>query len=886
MKKKIIAIFFLINTLTLFAQEIEGKLKELQEMKLQGMISEEDYQILRQEITGEEVEKEEYYDLSINSKLVSNMYQIIKKDNKIYVPVKEFFKYLGFSNYKLDKNLLIVYLGSSLREEKIDLTKDGFKESEEFYIELGRFKEVFLSEYEIDEKRMKLRYYLSFDTPKEIIRLVDINREKLLKKEEKNELVFSSKRKMFDLGYTRIQLGKTFEKEAGKSKYKNNWDGSLGYQGGLLYGEITADYDLDENELNTVRLDYDNIWQGHNLDIENRRNDKSREWGVQFYKDRSFYEDFGGEIVITERVPIGSRVELLYMGTPIDIQDDDNGIVEFSNPLIRTDRTYVLKIYEPDGRIVEREIKTVKDYYLQKKGEIEYRVGINERKQYDRFETDAKFFYGISDKLTLGFGYGRNIEVISSYENGDSVEHVNDVTADLVYGGTYNGLSYTFNLSGEKTLDNLSVYKSRDGEDKKLSMSDRYKYKYLNQFNYKKWKLIYEHEEYGEYYDENERNSLDLEYDIFNNFRLGYEWEKTEYRNVINKNSERERKFTADADYSWKNFLFSFGTSQDIEDSRNNEYRASVYYNGWQTLTGRLENVWTKDGEEYETKLNIYNNNYKGFLDFSTELAYSNKDKERVTFSITVKLDDWLKLDTTLSDDGARSHRIGIDKVVDLKNPTKRIDSLDSSRVRVVTFVDKNDNNIWDEGEERVEGVEVRIGDTTIVTDENGEGMFYGIGNGTIYELKTTIKKPSFVIGDNILKVKSNFSSTVDAYIPIKPMLTLSGEIVLDEILNLKDDEKEEFYGELVIELKDLNGEVIETAIPDNEGLFDISGLFPKDYYIDVTYIGTKYDLKTIREEIELQYSKDNSVNQVMLKISNKTIAVEMTDNKLAKLGR
>ena len=99
-----------------------------------------------------------------------------------------------------------------------------------------------------------------------------------------------------------------------------------------------------------------------------------------------------------------------------------------------------------------------------------------------------------------------------------------------------------------------------------------------------------------------------------------------------------------------------------------------------------------------------------------------------------------MKIDNTLSDDGARNHRVGIDKVIDLKNPTKRIDSMDSSRVRVVTFVDANNNNIWDIGEERVEGVEVKIGNDKVVTDENGEGIFYGIGNGNIYDMKTTIK--------------------------------------------------------------------------------------------------------------------------------------------------
>lgn len=883
MKRKFIIFLFLVNVLTLFAQETEKRLLELQKLKTQGILSEEDYLVLKQEITGEISDRNELYDFYINSKLVSRAYKIIIKDGKSYVPLKEFFGYIGFGNYKINKKNIVVYLGTALREEKIDITRDGFLSEDEIYIETERFKEVFLSEYEIDSRNLKLRVHLSFDTPSEIMQLVDINREKLLRKDKSKELIFTSQRKAFDLGYTRVQLGKSFDKKSGDKNYKSDWDGTLGYQGGLLYGEIKADYDLREKELGTVSLEYDNLWRGHNLDIENRRYEKSREWGIEFYKDRSFYEDSGGEIVISERVPIGSRAELIYMGTPIEIQDDVNGIVEFSNPLIRTDRTYTLRIYEPDGKIIEKEIKTVKDYFLQKKGELEYRVSINERKNYNRFETNTKLFYGISDKLTLGLGYGRNIEEITGVDRKDKIKYVNDITTDIVYGGTYNGLSYTFNLTGENTIDNQEILINRGNQEEKISLRDRYKYTYLNQFNYGKWKLIYEYENYGKFYKEENRKKLDLEYDIFKHLNLGYEWEKIEYRSL--DEDEKNRAITIDADYSWKKFLFSAGTRQNIDDKNDNEYRVSAYYNGWRSLTARLENTWTKDGKEYETKFTIYNNNYKGFIDFSSELSYSNRDKEKVTLSVAVKIDDWLKIDNTFSDSGARNHRIGIDKIVDLKNPKKRIDSMDSSRVKVTAFVDTNNNDILDEGEERVEGVEVKIGNESITTNKKGEGMFYGIGNGNIYDMKTTIKKPSFIIGDNILKVKSNFSSTVDAYIPIKPMLTLSGNVLLDETFDLKKDERESFYSDLIIELKDLNGEVIETAIPDNEGFFDISGLFPKDYYIEVTYIGNKYDLKTIKEEIELKYSRDNSINQVMLKISNRNIAVQMSENKLARLG-
>ncbi len=658
----------------------------------------------------------------------------------------------------------------------------------------------------------------------------------------------------------------------------------------MLYGEITADYDLKEKELNTVRLEYSDIWKSHNLDIENRRSGSHREWGVFFYKDKGYYETSGGQVVIRERVPLGSRVELIYMGTPIEIKDDDNGIVEFDNPLIRTDRTYVLKIYEPDGKIYEKEIKTVQDYNLQQKNQFEYKIGINENSQYDRYKTDIDIFYGVTNNFTVGFGYSRDIEDIQvgrDYTGNikSETKYLNNAKLDLVYGGTYNAISYIFNVSGTKTLNNYSSYKEIGDEKKNINLEERYSYKYLNQFNYSKWKIIYEHEKFGEFYEEKNRDKLDLKYDIFANTDIGYKYEIKRYKY---KTNEKLEQITLDSDYSWNKFLFSAGTSLDINDSQNNEYRVGVYYSGWERLTGRLENVWTKNGDEYESKISLYNNNLGGFIDFSTELAYSKQDKEKVSFKFAVKLDNWLKIDTNLSDDGAQNYRIGIDKIIDLKNPTTKLDTMDNSRVKAITFIDSNNNNIYDVGEELVPGVEVNIGDKVAVTNEVGEGMFYGIGNGVLYDMKVTIKKPSYTLGNNKIKVKSNFSSTVDAYIPIKPMLTLSGSVELDKGLNLKGDEKIEFYNDLIIELKDLNGNVVESAAPDNEGLFDISGLFPKEYYIEVTYIGSKYDLKTIREEIELHYSKDNSINTVLLKISNKNIAINTSEYKknMAKLRR
>lgn len=885
---KYLILLFVLNFFRGYASDVT--MEELLNLRSQNLISEEEFNILSSEINSTNKLNENMYDLNINAKLVSRSYKVYTKNGQHFFALKNFLRCIGFTNYVENKNEFILYLGSSLKEIKIPLknNNDIFIKDNEIFMESNKFSELFLSTLTIDEEELLVRMYLSFDTPKEIKQLLDISKDKLLKKNNEQEIIYNSQRKLFDLGYAHIQLGENFEKKSGEKSYKSSWDGNIAYQGGLLYGEITADYDLKENKLNDVRLEYNDIWKEHNLEIENRRNGNNREWGLFFYKDKAFYETAGGQVVIKETVPLGSRVELLYMGTPIEIRDDDNGVVEFDNPLIRTDRTYVLKIYEPDGKIYEKEVKTIRDYNLQQRNQFEYKISVNEDSQYNKYRSDIDVFYGFTNNLTLGFGYSRDIEEIDEYHNGkikSKAKYLNNAKLDLVYGGTYNALSYVFNISGVKSLDNYSHYKEIDNEMRNISLSKKYSYKYLNQFNYSKWKLIYEHEEFGKFYDDKNTDKIDLKYDILPNVDVGYRYEIKRYRN---KEDEKLKQITLDTDYTWNKFLFSAGTSLDMNDSRNNEYRAGVYYSGWESLTGRLENVWTKNGNEYESRITLYNNNLGGFIDFSTELAYSKKDKERLTFKFSVKLDNWLKIDTNFSDDGAQNHRIGIDKIIDLKNPTLDLNTMDNSRVKVITFIDQNNNNVLDEGEEKVSGIEVKIGDKTVVTDKYGEGMIYGIGNGVLYDTDVTIKKPSYTLGNNKIKIKSGFSSTVDAYIPIKPMLTLSGNVELDKNLNLTEDEKVEFYNDLIIELKDLDGNVVETAAPDNEGLFDISGLFPKEYYIEVTYIGTKYDLDKIREEIELQYSKDNTINAILLKISDNNIVVNTLDNpkNLAKLRR
>ncbi|MGL5934990.1 MAG: hypothetical protein ACRCZI_05150, partial [Cetobacterium sp.] len=231
-------------------------LEELMQLKKEGLITEETFEVLSQDLRGGGVENEGLYSLSINSILVSRTYKILSQDGKRYFSLKEFFKFINFTNYKEKGDILTVYLGSALREEKINLKQDAIKQDDDIFLSEDKFKEIFLRDFTIERKGYDARMYLSFDTPNEIRQLLDINKSKINRDNKEQELIYKSERKLFDLGYTRVQLGQSLDKSASSKKYDSEWDGTLSYQGGLLYGEVKADYDMKENELNTVRLEY------------------------------------------------------------------------------------------------------------------------------------------------------------------------------------------------------------------------------------------------------------------------------------------------------------------------------------------------------------------------------------------------------------------------------------------------------------------------------------------------------------------------------------------------------------------------------------------------------------------------------------------------------
>ena len=888
--KKGLVFAFLLLFCKLTVLSTEYTLEELNQMRDLNLISVDDYEVLKAELLQGSAVQENMYTLKISNKKISNTYEVFWENERQYLELQGFFAAIDFRNFSLKKDGVEILLGELL--EKIEL-KSGkiFREGEELakgvdyqryiekngkiYIEKDIFKELFLSYLREDIQKSEMIMELSFTPPVAIDQLLDISLAKLERENEKQELVFTGKRELFNLGYLRVEAGNTWTRTEEEKSYKSEWDGSLSYQGGLFYGGFQFDYDLKEKEFSNFRLDYDQIWKNHSLEISKSNFDSDGEWGFHFYKDKGYY-NIGDTIVIRERVPVGSRAELLYMGTPIAIEDEENGEVIFSNNMIKTNRDYQLKIYYPDGKIIMKDIRTSEDYNRQQKGEMEYDISLNENSSENGYTTDINFYYGVTDKFT--FGAGVNRDITKDYRA--KKEYMTTVNTELTYGDTLNGYSYTLQLNGERTLDHYY-------DDSFRNLEDRSQWGYLAEVTKNKWRTKFEQTRYAEYYDEKEENSFEVSYDVTNALRLDYSYDETNYRADDfgdKKPKDKSSSLGVSYDKTIGKFLFGSSVNFDLEDSKNNEYNINLYHSGFKSFSSKLENTWTNNGEDYEVSLNLYNNNLGGFLDVSAEIRYSNIEKETFGLTFSMTLDSWFTFDVDGDEHGNNTVRVGIDRIIDLKNPSLEVDNMDVSRAKIITFVDQNNNNMYDKGEPRVEGVEVKLGTHRVVTDKNGEANLYNLSNGIIYELQPTIKKPSYTMGNNIIKLQSNFSSDVDVLIPIKPMMNLAGYVNLDETLGIKENERDEFYSNIIIQILDMKGKEIDLASPDNTGYFDISGLFPEEYLIKVYYIGDNYNILNLNEKIVLKYDEENGFDfDIQFNITNEQI--EMLDKQnLAQL--
>ncbi len=867
--KMLVILLLIIFTNYSFSKESQENLDMLLNQKI---ISKEEYAILSNK---NELDEEQLYTLKVNGSVRNYIYEVEYKDGKYYFSLKEFLESIKFTNYSWGKDKIVLKLGNSLNQvtlnlkdkkaliaeddKEINIENKFFIKNEDLYLNVDIFKNIFLESININKETQIINMILSFYEPKDIALIVNNKEDKL--KDKKNIILYKNKRELFELGYARLRLEKSYSKYENENKFQSDWIGNFEYQGPLLYGDFTGNYNFKDNQIETLNLKYPDLIGGHTLEGTNSlAGEYHRKTSVRFGKDKNYYQE-GKNFIIKENVPLGSRVELIYMGTVIQLKDEKNGEVIFNSDEIRGDKTYTLKIYSSDGRIEEKQIKTTEDYNLQNKNEIEYDFYLDENLESKGYDLKSNVYYGVTDYFTLGMGYDRKYENI-----GDDYKILNIGRIESIYNNTYKTLNYTFKLLGEKTFSDI--------KERGKNYNQRYKYNFLNQTNFYNFKVISEYVNYGNFYDEKKEFNEEITYDLTSDLELNYSYKRL-YKKI---GVESSAKYGVNYSKSFKNFLNTFELKKDKDNKMEDEYLMRTYYNGFSNYTLSLENKWSESGKIYEVSFNAYNNGI-GILNYSLSAAYSQAYKEKITFNFSINYDNWFKFESNVNKNGEQSYKAGIDRIIDLKDVTYPLKDMEVSRVSITTFVDSNDNNKFDSGEKTVEGVEVEIGNKKIITNSKGKGLFLGVSNGIDHNLNIRIKKPSYSLDKNIIIVRGNASSTIYAYIPIKALTTLSGVVKFDKNYNLSKEEKLEVFDDMLIYIKDLNGNIIEITTPDNNGEFDVSGLFNKEYIVELIYSGNKIFLPNFKEKVALAYYEvDDNKNKWVFKLGKEKIVLQETN--------
>lgn len=880
MKKK----YFIIVALILIAQETFSKelrneiiphaTKEVEYLEKKEVQSGEDEDYENQELLLDEYIQEDgegIYDFYINGRGVSRTYPVYIQNKEVYLSLYDFIDLLEIKDYKKRNGVLIVKIGIDGTPREIDLntkiiekkTKSGktlsrknyedsiIKKNGVIYIKKSAFEETFDSVIKCNNEKLSINMSTKFETPEDIKVILQNKINNASEQKESKEILYTSEKELFTLGNARINLSQDFSKGAEEKKIKNDWGGNLEYSGGLLYGNVTTSYNVKEKELGTVELVYKDIWRGHTLTTGSYSTGKKRELGLRFEKERGYFST-GKEVVIRERVPIGSVVELIFLGTAIDIQTAIDGYVEFKNIGVQLDRTYTLKIYTPTGEIETKEIRTSRTYNQQDKGEIEYSVNWREDKTTGEYRGTADFYYGVTENLTLSSGFSRNpIEVEDKNKSKEQDKKISEYKFDdrlrgeAIYTNYIYSFPYTVSLNTEKALSGY------EQGDKKLD--DLYTFGGMGTITLKDLRIEYKDKHHGPYFDEKRVQSYDLTYDIFDNAV------------ELVSNIETIEKYSGEKETVHEyglNLAKSFGNySMMGEYTRTNEkqniYRGDLYYNGFEKISVRLSGEYKEasnnEKDEYEGKVAVRNKGWNDRFDFSVEARYKNTGESALGLSFSMKIDDWFVMDGSADRDGNQRLGVGIDKVFSLKNPLEKITDINSSRVKVRTFLDKNKNNIWDEDEEIIPDMEVKIGEKMIVTNEEGIGYIYGLSNGIQYEVKAQLNRPEHHLSYSAMKVLPKSVSEIEVDIPVQPFVTLEGYISLDG-LNLNDEDTAEIYNNIIVTVLDENGKELEHTIPEDNGGFYVSGLFSEKYRVKIQYLGTESGIEEHIETIELAY--------------------------------
>ena len=371
-----------------------------------------------------EIGPEEMY-LNFNyAGLVSTLFTCYYEGDNTFIPVQAFFSSLQINNNKTGDRISGYYMYSG-REYMINLDsrevsfngktvkfskKDFIVIEDEVYMNPKVLAEAFDMEIQVDLGQLSMGLYTEAGTPIEAKVKRENLRDALLEKEsgtKQTPLLFKRTKNWLKGEF----LDYFFSSSYSEGAYPN-YSYSLNSGSELMGGDFNVN--VSGNESHEIsQFDYDINWRyvfGDNkllnqvllgTKLQSRGIDPHPYTGITLTNAPFEVEgNFGSYTLVDKTIPL-SDVELFINNEMVNYtKADDNGNYQFKIPMTYGSNTIELRIYSPDGQLIEnnRRIQVPFDYLPQ--GDVQYYLNIGQQNDTKDMIYHGSVGYGLTTWLT------------------------------------------------------------------------------------------------------------------------------------------------------------------------------------------------------------------------------------------------------------------------------------------------------------------------------------------------------------------------------------------------------------------------------------------------------------------------------------------------------
>ena len=864
MKKLFFILFFLIFNLLTFGKEFEGNYEE------------------------------GYIEININKKIKYDFFPIYMdyEAEEPYIGVLNVFTLIMANNMKIDREKKQIYGKIGEEEYIFDYSKTQYiTGSSDIFIRGTDLSSVFkLEEYNWSTETYIATLKTSFKTPYEEF-IEQQERILGLQKEKKEEILdrdlLLGERKLFSWGVIKPRYtNSNVEKSKGTL--------SMRYETQMLYGDFsTTGFIYPDSYLGYTALKYNEVIDGKSIIVGDSNMQtydffgSRRLTGIALQNWNGMGDIEVGETSITGFAPYNSTVELyrngmLYRFTRVK----EDGLYTFENIRIQGySDIYTVKIYNYDGSIEIKQISMMSGSKILKKGNLDYTGVIGKYREITEedetidieskvVEGQGKISYGLTNSLTLGFEYNNHNK---SEKNGNIIYNIPVETTgiDLYYTTgavkfpTYFEFSEIYDIKNYLELDNPYTHIGKIRQriyDNVLSL-EAYRY----------GDFIGVLEKVENEYQVDWRGNLTQYwgYNItYNNYDYyGYVEEYGEIglvRNATESSHDMGVEFPLSKDYGVTQVYYTY--------SNNNINLLNSNFNFVIELKSAPE-YYEVDSDARLTFKSSGNKMING----GVYGAYNMQKEYAVGVEVEYKVTDWFEIIGMLGRRNKNTaHAIGVDiektiiiEKAFIKNSNP---STNKSWLEGQLFLDDNGNGVKDPEEKPLEGVEVKVGRRTSITDKDGN---YFIDNISAYdkndfEISSRTMDPMLEPGNEKKFIKLYPASGEKMDVPIQPISVIMGTInVFNEPVN--GIEHFRIISQLYIKLKNLDGDLIMEKRVEPEGFYMLDKVLPGEYLLEINYIGEE-DIKFEKKSKEIKIILDKygsyyeDYNFEVIEVNGKTI--------------